>query len=96
MLYNEIYKLNFYLLQFILHELEHSDQHKVMDYNNNTLSKLLKITSGGLFNNLDINVVKDKLLSEGFTMKQIITYYKHQKNNMMNIMICVLLRGWLI
>lgn len=67
-----------------------------MDYNNNTLSKLLKITSGGLFNNLDINVVKDKLLSEGFTMKQIITYYKHQKNNMMNIMICVLLRGWLI
>ena len=79
LLYNEIYKLNFSLLQFILHELEHSNQHKVMDYNNNTLSKLLKITSGGLFNNLDINVVKDKLLSEGFTMKQIITYYEHQK-----------------
>lgn len=79
LLYNGIYKLNFSLLQFILHELEHSNQHKVMDYNNNTLSKLLKITSGGLFNNLDINVVKDKLLSEGFTMKQIITYYEHQK-----------------
>lgn len=79
LLYNEVYKLNFSLLQFILHELEHSNQHKIMDYNNNTLSKLLKITSGGLFNNLDINVVKDKLLSEGFTMKQIITYYEHQK-----------------
>ena len=75
LLYNGIYKLNFSLLQFILHELEHSNQHKVMDYNNNTLSKLLKITNGGLFNNLDINVVKDKLLSEGFTMRQINNFF---------------------
>lgn len=71
----QIFYKNVLITQIILHELEHANQRRIIEKEDTLESKVLKTS----VTNIDIDLV-NTLLSEGFTLDQILYYIRREKN----------------
>lgn len=75
-----LFKTNFTLLQFILHEIEHSRHYKIMDFSDDDLSKLLKIIYGLSLDSFEkTSSIVDKLSDEGYNFSEIFNFFEAKR-----------------